>query len=164
VDHWGTANQPYWRPGPNYTVDIVVIANQELLLIQRGGSPFRGSWALPGGFHETNAPKGFEWRQGRETASEAAARELLEETGVDLSLNTGVLTEIGVFDRFGRDPRDNSESWAVTTGFLVTLQKKPDVFAGDDASDAKWLPISCLSEIDLAFDHQEIIAAALKIL
>lgn len=104
---------------PSNTVDIAVFAEGELLLIRRGGHPNIGMFALPGGFVEL-----------REDLETAAARELMEETGVrDLPL-----VQVKTFGAWDRDPR-----WRViTTLYAAMLPEKPAAKAGDDAADAVW--------------------------
>ena len=104
---------------PSNTVDIAVFAEGELLLIRRGGHPNIGMFALPGGFVEL-----------REDLETAAARELMEETGVrDLPL-----VQVKTFGAWDRDPR-----WRViTTLYAAVLPEKPAAKAGDDAADAVW--------------------------
>jgi 8-oxo-dGTP diphosphatase len=131
-------------PRPMLTVDVVVLAATEtsrsVLLIQRGNPPFRGSWALPGGFVE----------QG-EQVLEAAPRELVEETG----LRVGELRLLGVYDMPGRDPR----GWTVSVVYLASVPSEAAVAGADDASDARWFAVNRLPE--LAFDHALILADAL---
>ncbi len=104
---------------PSNTVDIAVFAEGEVLLIRRGGHPNIGMFALPGGFVEL-----------REDLETAAARELMEETGVrDLPL-----VQVKTFGAWDRDPR-----WRViTTLYAAVLPEKPAAKAGDDAADAVW--------------------------
>ena len=144
-------------PKPSLTADICVIAHsdvKEILLIKRGGHPFIGKWALPGGFANKN-----------ETIEETASRELLEETGI----NNKTMKLIGVYSKPGRDPR----GWVVSTAFLVDVDKsKIHPHAGDDAKEAQWFTIvdqthlRCneviISLDDLAFDHANIIHDALN--
>jgi 8-oxo-dGTP diphosphatase len=126
------------------TVDVVVFApagtSRRVLLIQRGNPPFRGSWALPGGFVE----------QGEQVV-EAAPRELAEETG----LQVGDLRLLGVYDTPGRDPR----GWTVSVVYLAQAPSEANVVGADDASDARWFAADELPE--LAFDHALILADAL---
>ena len=155
-------------PKPALTADIVVLVRQaerlRLLLIRRGGHPYLGCLALPGGFAEPG-----------ETLEESAARELREETGV-----TGIPLELaGVFSKPGRDPR----GWVVSAAYTAVLENVDlPVHAGDDASEASWfdalqqggeLRLQCGEKTitiparegdteKLAFDHADIILAAVK--
>jgi 8-oxo-dGTP diphosphatase len=126
------------------TVDVVVLAatgtSRRVLLVQRGNPPFRGSWALPGGFVEEG-----------EQVLEAAPRELAEETG----LRVGELRLLGVYDTPGRDPR----GWTVSVVYLARVSSEVAVAGADDASDARWFAEDELPE--LAFDHALILADAL---
>ena len=130
----------YNYPRPSVTVDLVLIAenslDKEILLIERKHDPFKGMWALPGGFVDEN-----------EDLYDAAYRELKEETGIE----NVVLTQFGAFGKPGRDPRGHT----VSIGFTALLNSQVNATAGDDASSAKWFSINDLP--DLAFDHKEII-------
>src|SRR5689334_22462714 len=150
-------------PRPSLTADVVVVIpdrpkHLRVLMIARAKEPFAGAWALPGGFVEPN-----------ETVGEAAARELLEETG----LTNIELSEIGCFSKPGRDPR----GWVVTIAHLAVIppERARDIKAGDDAADAAWLDLELSGTSDafrlshggspvndLAFDHRDILAAAVK--
>jgi len=135
----------YEYPRPSVTVDIVVFgydgAKQlKLLLIQRGSEPYKGSWALPGGFVDLD-----------EDLETAALRELEEETGVkDLYVE-----QLYTFGAINRDPRGRVISVAYFS--LVNLQDHPAV-AASDATKAEWFLLDELP--DLAFDHAEIIKIA----
>lgn len=133
-------------PRPSVTADVVVWAvragNPHILLIRRCAWPFAGHWALPGGFMEIT-----------ETLEEAARRELAEETG----LTDVVLEPLCPFDRPDRDPRKR----VITMAYLALVPGEDvdlAVRAGDDAVDAAWWPLAQLPP--LAFDHDEVIAAA----
>ena len=135
----------YEYPRPSVTVDIVVYGYDggtqlKLLLIERGGDPYKGSWALPGGFVDLD-----------EDLETAALRELEEETGVK-DLFVEQLYTYGAVDR---DPRGRVISVAYFS--LVNLQDHPAV-AASDATRAEWFALDELPE--LAFDHSEIIAQA----
>lgn len=135
----------YKYPRPSVTVDIVVYGYDggkqlKMLLIQRGSDPYKGSWALPGGFVDMD-----------ENLETAALRELEEETGVkDLYVE-----QLFTFGQPGRDPRGRVISVAYFS--LVNLQDHPAV-AASDAAKAEWFPLDDLPE--LAFDHSDIIATA----
>lgn len=134
----------YEYPRPAVTVDAVVYGYQSeelrVLLIERGGEPFRGAWALPGGFLNEN-----------EDLPAAVRRELLEETGVS-PLH---LEQLGSWGTPGRDPRGHTITVAYTA--LVRLGSH-SAKAATDATDARWFPVDGLP--DLAFDHKDILDAA----
>ncbi len=132
------ANFSYEYPRPALTVDIVLFSfdkNQKLktLLIQRGNDPFKGMWAYPGGFVEDD-----------ETAEQAAARELWEETSVH-----GVsLEQLFTETTLNRDPR----GWIISTVFNGFVPYDIKVEAGDDAAKYMWCNVS--EEPPLAFGHE----------
>jgi 8-oxo-dGTP diphosphatase len=129
---------PRYPPGPALTVDVVWIQRGRVLLVRRGRPPFQGMWALPGGFVE-----------GSETVEAAALRELREETGLDAR----ILDLVGVYSGPDRDPRKPT----TTVAFRVTGRGgRPK--GGDDAADARWVPL--VSARDLAFDHAQILSDA----
>ena len=134
----------YAYPRPALTVDALIFSNgrSKVLLIQRGNTPFKDQWALPGGFVGMN-----------ETLEEAVERELFEETGLD-NLK---LKQFHAFSAPDRDPRHRTIS-VVFTGYANPGTFKPR--AGDDASDAQWFDIVRLPS--LAFDHKEIIEMAIR--
>lgn len=106
-----------------------------------------GKWALPGGFIDS-----------KETAYEAAQRELEEETGV-----TNIhVKHFGVYDKEGRDPRGwiiTNSHYAVVPEYLLSMRK-----AGDDAAEVELFTIEEVFALPLAFDHQKIIKDALTII
>lgn len=132
----------YDYPRPAVCVDIALIAVDKegmpsILLIERGEEPFKGMWALPGGFIEEF-----------EGLNDAAVRELKEETSIE-----GVtLQRFNVYDKPNRDPRGRTISM-VFMGFAEQSQIHP--IAGDDAKNAHYFK---LNEIPLlAFDHVDIV-------
>ncbi|MFE9426214.1 NUDIX domain-containing protein [Kitasatospora sp. NPDC006697] len=127
-----------------YTADVVCVRGDDVLLIERGWEPCRGMLALPGGHVDAG-----------ETSREGAARELLEETGVRVRLED--LVQIGVFDAPDRDERGRY----VTVAYLVTVPESTMARAGDDAARVQWMPLDYPGR--LAFDHNEIVAAAARI-
>ncbi|MBC6995624.1 NUDIX domain-containing protein [Neolewinella lacunae] len=135
----------YEYPRPSVTVDIVVFGYDggkqlKMLLIRRGSEPFKGCWALPGGFVDME-----------EDLEQAAFRELEEETGVkDLYLE-----QLFTFGKPGRDPRGRVISVAYFS--LVNLQDHPAV-AASDVDKAEWFALDELPP--LAFDHNDIIQVA----
>lgn len=171
-DYWGSSEQPYWRPGPNPTVDLVLLYKGKVLLIKRNSksSTEANKWAIPGGFVDTNTKKGQKFEYDRESPKQAAIREVEEETQLYLANIKDVgsrLKEVGVYEGEGRDPRDNEEAWSRSHAFTLTLTDEdgidPNKVKGsDDASEARWFDINNLPS-PLAFDHEKIISDALKI-
>ncbi|MCA9563848.1 MAG: NUDIX hydrolase [Myxococcales bacterium] len=145
-------------PRPAVAVDIVILtildADLKVLLVQRENSPFKGSWALPGGF--VRLGNGAD-DQG-EDLDAAAVRELAEETG--LSPGKVFLEQMHAFGKSGRDPRMRVISVAYCA--LVRPDLAPFVEAGGDAADARWFSLSELDLSTLAFDHKDILEYALK--
>jgi 8-oxo-dGTP diphosphatase len=136
----------YDWPRPMVTVDAAVFAlfgkKAKLLLINRGNEPFKGKWALPGGFIDID-----------EELKDAAVRELKEETG----LSNVPLEQMHTFGRCGRDPRGRQ----ITIVFMGVLEKRPPkIKGGDDAAKAKWFDIEKLPK-NMAFDHDEVIRFAI---
>ncbi len=135
----------YEFPRAALTVDCVVFGFDEgdlkLLLIERDLPPFRGKWALPGGFVRIE-----------ETLEEAALRELEEETGV----SRVYLEQLYTFGAIDRDPRERVVSVAYYG--LVKLSDHR-IQAATDAAQAAWFPVA--DPPSLAFDHDAILAAAL---
>jgi 8-oxo-dGTP diphosphatase len=136
----------YEYPRPALTVDCVVFGLDEdglqILLIRRARGPFRGRWALPGGFVHANEP-----------LEAAARRELREETGV----TTVYLEQLYSFGDPGRDPRGHTVSVAY---YALVRRAEHAAVGGDDAAEAAWHPVSSLPS--LAFDHKKIVAKAIE--
>jgi len=141
---------PSQFPAFAVTVDVVILTMSEgmlhVLLVRRGEAPFQGMWAIPGGF-----------KRPTETLDEAARRELVEETGVDVA---SLLTQFGAYGDPERDPRMN----VVTVGYLAVLRDVGALVAGTDAADASLVPVSDVLEdrIELAFDHLRIVRDAVE--
>jgi 8-oxo-dGTP diphosphatase len=125
---------------PALTVDAVWLHRGTILLVRRGRPPFKGRWALPGGFVEPT-----------ETVERAVVREVHEETG----LRCHPVGLVGVYSGPDRDPRGPTTS--VT--FRVTGRAAAPT-GGDDAAQAAWVPIARAR--GLAFDHDRIVADARK--
>ncbi|GHH61012.1 NUDIX hydrolase [Lentzea cavernae] len=122
------------------TVDLVVLTVRGdalcALLVRRGEAPFRGRWALPGGFVRVD-----------ESVDDAAVRELGEETGV-----SGLhLEQLGTYGEPRRDPRMR----VVSVAYLALAPDLPVPVAGTDAASASWVPVAEVSA--LAFDHARIL-------
>ena len=136
----------YHYPRASVTADAVLFAERDgqtyVLLIQRGNEPYRGYWAFPGGFLNMD-----------ETVARCAERDLEEETGI-------VMTRMqlaGVYSDVERDPRGR-----VITAAYTAMTTMPEATAADDAAVAKWWPLNALPQ--LAFDHDKILADAIRVL
>ena len=131
----------YAYPRPAVTTDAILISKEKsevyILLIERANEPYKGQWALPGGFVDMD-----------EELEEACSRELKEETSVD-----GVpLQEFATFGAVNRDPRGRT----ISIVFWSILDSRPNTKSGDDAANVKWFNLNDLPS--LAFDHEIIIA------
>lgn len=129
------------------SVDAAVFSQFEdktkLLLIKRKSEPFKGQWALPGGFVNMD-----------EELEDAVARELEEETG----LSGVTLEQMHTFGTLGRDPRGRQ----ITIVYMgVKTEGQKEIKAGDDAAEAEWFDIEELPA-DLAFDHDRVIKIAIE--
>lgn len=136
----------YQYPRPAVTTDCVIFGfdgqKLQVLLIERGGEPFKGSWAFPGGFLNMD-----------ETVEECAARELEEETG----MKDVFVEQFHAFSAVNRDPRGRT----ITVAFYALVNPDDmDVSGQDDAADARWYDIRELPP--LAFDHDEMFGRALR--
>jgi 8-oxo-dGTP diphosphatase len=136
----------YEYPHPAVTVDVIVFtvedARLKVLLIRRGQEPFKGQWAMPGGFVEID-----------ESLKRAAWRELREETGV----RAASLQQLGAFGRPDRDPRER----IITVVYYSTVPRSQLQFRADsDASEAALFEVAALPS--LASDHNRIIARAVE--
>jgi 8-oxo-dGTP diphosphatase len=134
-------------PSVAVTVDVVLLTIRNgrlsVLLVERGGHPFKGAWALPGGFIDP-----------QEDADTAARRELAEETGLEHP--PGHLEQLRTYAAPDRDPRMRVISVAYV-GFLPDL---PAPAAGSDAAQARWWAVDDLHSEEaprLAFDHELIL-------
>lgn len=137
----------YEYPRPRLTVDCVIFGLDEssrlkALLIQRGHDPFKGTWALPGGFVDMDEP-----------LVEAALRELKEETGV----SNVFIEQLYTIGTPNRDPRGR----VVTVVYFALINlAQHKIGADSDAQDVRWFPISALPA--LAFDHADIMDMAIQ--
>ena len=157
-----------YRPGdfprPSVTVDLVIftIIDRELnvLLVRRDQHPYKGRWALPGGFVRVSDDR----KNQGEDLDAAALRELEEETGLSTGAAGNIfLDQVKTFGRPGRDPRMR----VITVAYyaLVRPTLVPLIRAGGDVSHVKWFNVAELGEKKneglLAFDPAEILEAAL---
>ncbi len=127
------SKHPYIKP--SLTVDAVLVEDKKILLIRRKREPFKGMYALPGGFVEHG-----------ERTEDAIVREMKEETSLDVK----VKRLVGVYSDPSRDPRDHT----VTVVYEVE-RIGGKIKGGDDASEARFFPLDNLPP--LAFDHEKIV-------
>ncbi|SFM88324.1 NUDIX domain-containing protein [Methanolobus profundi] len=122
---------------PKLTVDAVILLDEKIVLIERKNPPFRGKFALPGGFVDIG-----------ETTEEAVAREVMEETGLTIE----IVKLLGVYSEPSRDPRGHTVS-------IVYMVRGKGVPKAD--SDAKGVYLFDIHDIpEMAFDHNLIIENA----
>lgn len=116
---------------PMVGVGVVVWKGDDVLLIRRGKPPRRGEWSLPGGLQELG-----------ETVAEAAAREVREETGVEITL--GPLVD--VVDGIRRDEEDRVVTHYTLVDFVAEW-RAGEPCAGDDAMDCRWVPADAIESL-----------------
>ncbi len=115
-------------------VDTLIVKDNKILLIKRGGEPFKDHWALPGGY--------LDWD---EDLAQAVVREVREELGVDGT----IVRLLGIYSQPERHPQQ-----ALVAAFVVNIEGRPT--PGDDAADCAWFELNELPG-GLAFDHSQII-------
>lgn len=136
---------------PSVAVDVVIFTLHEdmlkVLLIKRGVEPFKGKWALPGGFVDKKKDADLE---------DAAMRELIEETGV----KSPYLEQLYTFGSQSRDPRD----WTLSVSYFALIPyDKINLKAGSDAAAVRWWPVKDFKvTASLAFDHKQIVQKAVE--
>lgn len=138
----------YEFPRPSVTVDCVLFGYAvrqplRVLLVQRGGPPFKGRWALPGGFVHM-----------KESLEDAAKRELHEETGIAVKY----LEQLYTFGDPARDPRGRVIDVAYYA--LVPFGEHNAPRAASDAKTAQWMPVREAEALKLAFDHRLVLQTA----
>ncbi len=121
---------------PKIAVDAIIESKGRILLIQRKNPPFKGRFALPGGFVEYN-----------ESLESAVHREVFEETGLRLEK----VKLHNVYSEPGRDPRGH----VISACYIASSSGTPK--AGSDAEEARFFPAEKLGGVDLAFDHKKMI-------
>jgi len=132
------------RKTPTLTVDAIITRKTgngpEVLLVRRRNEPYKGMWALPGGFVEYG-----------EKTSDAVIREVKEETGLSCSVSDLVSV--------ASDPKRDPRGHTVSVIYSMNIEEESGMMAGDDASELGWFPASDLP--NMAFDHEKIIRSAL---
>ena len=128
--------------GPSVAVGAIVIDKGAILLVKREREPARGQWSLPGGKVEIG-----------ESLREAIAREVREETGIDIDVDF----LIGVAERVVRDDEGDISFHYVILDY-VCAPRSVTLRAGDDVSDARWVPVAELSDLHLTDGLLEFLA------
>jgi 8-oxo-dGTP diphosphatase len=170
---WLRAYDPSDYPPFAVTVDLAVLTIRDgvlcALLVQRGEHPYRGFWALPGG-HVLH---------GHESADDAAARELHEETLIDAAASDLHLEQLRTYSDPRRDPRIAAGLQVTSIAYVAFTAGLPEPTPGSDAVRARWWPIVDLDlsrqaqswradegydgpSTPLAFDHAVILADAVE--
>lgn len=130
---------------PSVTVDILIInENREFILIKRKNDPYKDFWAIPGGFVDYG-----------ETVENAAIREALEETNINVEL----INIVGVYSNPNRDPRGHT----ISIVFLASGNME-NMKADSDAKDINIFSINDLNKIKIAFDHDKILNDSLNLI
>lgn len=117
------------EPRPEVCIGAIAVFDEAILLVRRGRGVAQGTWSVPGGRVESG-----------ESLAEAVVRELAEETGL-----TGVCESlVGWAERIGPDYH------YVILDFSVTILSDSDPVAGDDAAEARWVPLYEVADLALA--------------
>lgn len=159
----GKWESKYWHAA--LTTDAVVFGFDkdelalQILLIKRGKvkegetGAFEGYWALPGGFLKKD-----------ETTDECVRRELLEESSMklfndDKGIQPEFIEQLNTYSARGRDPRE----FVVTVAYYALVKKDRYIIkGGDDAAEARWFAVDEIADLQLAFDHAQIIHDAIE--
>lgn len=161
-ENTGKWESPFWHPA--LTTDAVVFGFDkedgalQVLLIKRGKAKpgetpaFEGFWALPGGFVKKDEP-----------TDECVRRELFEESAIklfnsDKGIQPEFIEQLKTYSARGRDPRE----FVVTVAYYALVKKDQYIIkGGDDAAEARWFSIDEIPDLELAFDHAQIISDAI---
>jgi len=128
--------------GPVVAVGAIVMDKGSILLVKRNTDPARGQWSLPGGRVELG-----------ETLREALVREVREETGIDVDVD-GL---IGTAERVVRDDDGEIAFHYVILDYVCT-PRSTEVKAGDDAAEARWVPVGEMADLHLTTGLLEFLA------
>lgn len=134
---------------PMFTVDSVLFTVVEetlkVLLVKRAIAPFKGRWAIPGGFIDIDLD---------DNTDMTAKRKLSDKTGVV----PRYLEQLRTFSGLNRDPR----GFTITLAYFALVPHQEATPHIDTVDEAKWVNVDDLDDIPVAFDHKEIIAVALQ--
>lgn len=132
---------------PIYSVDIAIFTLDQgrlkVLLVERSEHPFKGFWALPGGFIDLKKDPDIHT---------TARRKLVSKTGVDAPL----LEQVSTIGNAHRDPRH----WSITTLYMALIPYAPTAGFIEAVNEARWFPIEEIEQLQLAFDHSELLELA----
>jgi 8-oxo-dGTP diphosphatase len=129
---------------PLLGVGALIFAGTRVLLVERGKAPLEGLWSLPGGLVETG-----------ERLEDAVAREVLEETGLRVSVEAMAT----VFERIMPDTADAAnrpEYHYVLIDFYCKVLGG-DLRPGDDSRRAEWFDLSTLADLPMTAGTREVI-------
>jgi ADP-ribose pyrophosphatase YjhB (NUDIX family) len=132
---------------PIVGVGVIVFRGDEVLLVRRGKPPRVGEWSIPGGAQELG-----------ETVAEAAVREIREETGLEIDIR-GLVDVIDLI-RPSDDPERPGVRHHYTLIDLVATWVSGDPVAGDDVTDARWMPVSRVDGLGLWTETVRVIEMA----
>lgn len=120
---------------PVVAVGAVAVVDDTILLVRRGRGPAQGEWSVPGGRVEPS-----------EAVHLAVVRETFEETGLEVVVDHF----LGWVERIGDDPATGDPYHFVILDFAVTpLDPTQPLVAGDDAAEARWVPLADITELRL---------------
>ncbi|HEX5586702.1 MAG TPA: NUDIX domain-containing protein [Acidimicrobiia bacterium] len=127
--------EPRLTNGPVVAVGAVAVVDDTILLVRRGRGPAQGEWSVPGGRVEAG-----------EAVHLAVVREAYEETGLEVVVDRF----LGWVERIGDDPLDGTPHHFVILDFAVTpLDPTQPLVAGDDAAEARWVPLADITDLRL---------------
>ena len=132
---------------PRVGVGAVILDGERVLLIQRGGTTLSGKWSIPGGLVELG-----------ETTRDAVRREIAEECGLEIEL----VDVCGVLDRVVTDAAGRVRYHWVLVDFLAVV-RGGTLCAGDDAADARWVPIDEVPRYDTTDGLMDMIKRAIAL-
>jgi len=134
---------------PLTTVDMAIFTVREgmlhVLLVKRAQFPSKGHWALPGGFVDIHHDN---------TIDDTARAKLAEKTGID----TPYLEQVQTVGSHNRDPR----GWAITVVYFALIASEHmHINASEHSEEIRWMPLKALDDLNLAFDHSDILRLCL---